>query len=879
MKRLHARNLYETVSHRLHPGALCQYSGVLNTLPIFEIRDALRDAVQRTRRLIIQAPTGSGKSTQVPQMLLDNGVLKDGKVVVLQPRRLATRLLAARVAGERKVSLGDEVGYQIRFEDVSSDRTRIKYETEGILLRQFMSDPEIRDVDAILFDEFHERHLYGDMTLARAVHLQHTTRPDLLLGVMSATLDVKPLEEYLPSCRVLSSQGRTYPVHVEYLSRPLRPQDDTVMEAAVTETERLIRNGVDGDVLIFMPGAYEIQRTIQLLRASSISRDCLVLPLHGELPHAEQDAAVASYDQRKIIVSTNVAETSLTIDGIRIVIDSGLARMPRFDPHRAINTLLIEKIRRASADQRAGRAGRTASGVCVRLWTEREHAERALHEVPEIKRLDLSEAVLSLKAAGIDDLRAFPWFEPPEPRSSEQALMLLTDLGALRASDGVITPLGLRMAAFPLHPRYARMMITAEEYGCVRQAALIAALTQGRSVMVRRPGSDTRKKKEDLLGDRAPSDFFILMRAWQYAAKNGYTLHACKQLGIHAQAARQVQPIFDAFLRLAKRQQLDIESAPADDAAMCKCVLAGFADHVAMRRDTGTLRCRLVHGRAGTLSRDSVVHDAPLFVAAEIDEIQSGKDLNVLLNLATRIEEAWLDELFPEAVQTCAETFYDTAMKRVVREERRLYHDLVLQNKRTGDPSPDDAARLLADEIIKGNLSLNRWDDRIEQWIHRVNGLAQWCPELGLPAFGEDERRTVLEHLCLGAFSYKDIRNRPVWPAVQSLLSGPQAALLEQHAPERLDIHGRRPFRLVYAEGQPPSLSARIQELFGVAHLPRIAMNRIQPVLHILAPNQRPVQVTHDLAGFWRAHYPRIRQELKRRYPKHAWPEQPDTDR
>lgn len=809
-------------------------------------------------------------------MLLDNGLLRDGNVVILQPRRLATRLLAARVARERKGALGDEVGYQIRFEDVSSPRTRIKFETEGILLRQFMSNPELNGVNAILFDEFHERHLYGDLTLARAVHLQNTARPDLLLGVMSATLDIKPLQEYLSSCAVLSSQGRTYPVNIEYLPRPLRARDNTVMEAAATETERLVRQGIEGDVLIFMPGAYEIQRTIQLLRASSSLRNCLVLPLHGELPPAEQDAAVALYDQRKIIVSTNVAETSLTIDGIRIVVDSGLARMPRFDPHRAINTLLIEKISRASADQRAGRAGRTAPGICLRLWTEREHAERALHEVPEIKRLDLSEAVLSLKAAGTDNLHAFPWFEPPEPRVLDQALTLLGDLGALRVSDGVITPLGKRMAAFPMHPRYARMLITAEEYGCVRQAALMAALTQGRPILVRRTGSETRKKRDDTLGDEAASDFFILMRAWQFAAKNGYDLHKCKRHGIHAQAARQVQPIFDAFLRLAKRQGLNTDTGPADDAAMCKCVLAGFADHVAMRRDSGTLRCRLVHGRAGTLSRGSVVHDAPLFVAAEIDEIESGKELNVLLNLATRIEEAWLEELFSEAVRTRAEIFYDNVMKRVVREERRLYHDLVLQSKRTGDPTPDEAARLLADEIIKGNLSLNHWDNRIEQWILRVNGLAHWCPELGVPALGEEERRTVLEQLCLGAFSYKDIRNRPVWPAVRSLLSASQSELLEQHAPERLDIPGRRPFRLAYAEGQRPSFSAHIQELFGVTELPRIAMNRVQPIVHILAPNHRPVQVTDDLAGFWRDHYSRVRKELKRRYPKHAWPEMPD---
>ncbi len=808
-------------------------------------------------------------------MLLDDGLLKDGKVVVLQPRRLATRLLATRVARERAVLLGEEVGYQIRFEDVSNDRTRIKFETEGILLRQLMSDPELHDVDAILFDEFHERHLYGDITLARAIQLQNTTRPDLLLVVMSATLDIEPLKRYLQSVAVLSSEGRTYPVDIQYLPRALHPRGDTVMEAAVAETERLIREGVPGDVLIFMPGAYEIQRTIQSLQTSSALKGCLVLPLHGELPPRDQDAAVASYEQRKIIVSTNVAETSLTIDGIRIVIDSGLARIPRYDPHRAINTLLVEKISRSSADQRAGRAGRTAPGLCVRLWTEREHGERAVHELPEIKRLDLAEAVLSLKAAGMEDLAAFPWFEPPDQRALHKAILLLTDLGALHAADETITDLGLRMAAFPLHPRYARMLITADTYGCVRQAALIAALTQGRSIMVRRIGSDARKSKDDVLGDEASSDFFILMRAWQYAQKNGFDVNKCRRLGIHAQAARQVQPVFDAFMRLAGRQGLKTETKPADDEELCKCVLAGFADQVAIRRDSGTLRCRIVHGRAGALARNSVVRDAPLLVASEIDEIQAGKELSVLLNLATRIEEDWLAELFPEAVTTQADVFYDASMKRVVQEEQRLYHDLVLEAKRSGNPSPDAAAHILADEVMKGTLSLNRWDEQVEQWMLRVNGLARWCPDLGLPVVGDEERRMILEQLCLGAFSYKEIRDRPVWPVLKAMLSPSQLSLLDRHAPERLEIGGRRPFRLMYEEQQPPSISARIQELFGVQELPRIALGRVQPILHILAPNQRPVQVTQDLKGFWKDHYPRIRQELKRRYPKHAWPEAP----
>lgn len=846
-------------------------------LPIVEIRDELKVACAAHRRIIIQAPTGSGKSTQIPQYLLDDGSLRDGKVVVLQPRRLATRLLANRVAHERGVKLGEEVGYQIRFEDVSNDYTRIKYETEGILLRQLLSDPEIRDVDAILFDEFHERHLYGDIMLARAVQLQQTTRPDLLILVMSATLDTLPLQEYLSDAKLLTSEGRTYDVDLSYRDKPLHPRHDNVMEAAAEAMEELLRRDVPGDALIFMPGAYEIQKTIQALQQQTRCRECLILPLHGELPPQQQDAAVDTYAQRKIIVSTNVAETSVTIDGIRMVIDSGLARVARFDPHRSINTLWIEKISRASADQRAGRAGRTAPGHCFRLWTEREHGERPLHETPEIRRVDLSEALLNLKAIGLADLDSFPWFEPPDPRTMARAVQLLEDLGAIEAGSGEITALGRKMASFPMHPRYARMLLAAETYQCVRQVALVAALTQGRTILTRRPTKNTRAQRDDVLGEEAPSDFFRLMRAWHYAFRNQFDLRRCQTMGVHAQSARQVHRVYESFLRMAKQQGLTVNERAGDDEQLCKCVLAGFADQVAQRRDQSTRNCVVVHGRTGQLSADSVVED-PLFVAAAIDEIQRGQDGNVELQLATRIESDWLKELFPSAVKSVQHATYDPKQKRVTQTEQLRYHDLVLDTRAGGEPAPDRAAKLLAEEVRRGNLAFNQWDDQVEQWILRLNNLVSWCPDWELPAIGDEERTLLTEQLCLGCVTAKEVRTRPVWPVVKGFLSAQQLQLLQQHAPERLDIGGKRAFRLVYtAPPTPPSLSARIQELFGVKSLPTIAGGRIKPLVHLLAPNQRPVQITQDLANFWREHYPGIRKELKRRYPKHAWPEDPEA--
>src|SRR5215831_6482284 len=395
-------------------------------LPIYDLESEIVTRLKEQRRLILSSPTGSGKSTQVPQMLLRHGFLERGQAVILQPRRLATRLLAARVAEELGTELGREVGYQIRFDNVSSPATKIKFVTEGILLRQMVQDPKLPGISTLIFDEFHERHLYGDITLARALDLQERERPDLLILVMSATLDGDRLETYLKPCTRLASEGRTFPVSISHAAAAdERPVWDQAADA-------FARHAGEGDVLVFMPGGYEIARTIDAIRDRSESKGYLLLPLHGELPPREQDAAVARYTRPKVVVSTNVAETSLTIDGIRLVIDSGLARIPRYDPYRGINTLLVEKISRASADQRAGRAGRTAPGVCLRLWSRDEHARRPARELPEIRRLDLAEAVLTLKAAAIEDLRKFRWLDPPDEASLAHAEELLADLGALK---------------------------------------------------------------------------------------------------------------------------------------------------------------------------------------------------------------------------------------------------------------------------------------------------------------------------------------------------------------------------------------------------------------------------------------------------------------
>jgi ATP-dependent helicase HrpB len=600
--------------------------------------------------------------------------------------------------------------------------------------------------------------------------------------------------------------------------------------------------------------------------------------LHGELSPRDQDAAVARYEQPKVVVSTNVAETSVTIDGVRLVIDSGLARVARYDANRGINTLLVEKISQASSDQRAGRAGRTAPGKCLRLWSRSEHDERAPQELPEVKRLDLSEVVLTLKAAGIEDLRKFRWLEKPDEISLTHAEELLADLGALRrlAQAGMpalqITELGRKMLAFPTHPRYSRMLLAAQEYGCVHQACLVAALTQGRDLLLRGGGKDVQNDRDDLLGEKATSDFWILMRAWNFAQKNQFRIEACRRLGIHAVTAKQVGPLFEQFLRIAKDEGLDITPRDIKDEALQKCILIGFSDRVARRLDQGTLRCELVHGRRGVLARESVVSKAELLVAAEIREVeQRGGEVNTILSIATAIEVDWLKELFPEDIRSEIQVQWDAQAKRVLAAELLRFRDLALAAKRIDPPPADAAARLLAAEINAGRLPLPNWDHHVEQWLLRLKLICQQCADLQLPPITDDDKKAIIEQLCHGAVSYKDIKEREVKPVVMSWLSHAQRELLDKHAPERLTLSNGRTPKVNYEEGRAPFISLRIQELYGVTQTPKIALGRVAVTVHILTPGMKPIQVTSDLANFWREHYPKIKSELQRRYPKHEW--------
>jgi ATP-dependent helicase HrpB len=838
-------------------------------LPIFDVEEAFIASVGRSRQIILQAPTGSGKSTQIPQMLLDNDCLGSGECVVLQPRRLATRLLSKRIAEERNTELGDEVGYQIRFENRRSKRTKIRLVTEGILVRQLLSDPQLNGISALVFDEFHERHIEGDIALALAKQLQVTQRPDLLIVVMSATLETGILKNYLPDSEIITTKGRTFPVGISY--QPLGTGNQRpVWEAATDAFRKWTQETKSGDALIFMPGAFEIRRTIDQLKNDHSTRGWKVLPLYGDLSPDQQDLAVQKYAQRKVIVATNVAETSITIDGVTAVIDSGLVRAANFDPHRGINTLLIEKISRASADQRSGRAGRTAPGISMRLWSKTDQEVRQDQEAAEIHRIDLAETLLMLTSAGKQDLEHFDWIEAPTRKSYERALELLKDLGALDREQLRITPLGKQMVAFPTHPRHSRMLITADHYNCVPEVCLVVALSQGKSLVLQTKDKRIASEREKIWGEEITSDLQVEIQAYHYAEGYRFQTDACRAIAVHAGSARQVGQIYKQLLQLAERQGLSLEQGEADDCGLRKSVLAGFSDQLAKRLDKGTRRCALVHNRRGELHRNSVVTDSPLIVAMEINEIQ-GKDVSVVLGQVSAIEESWLEELFPGDLKESEAVVFNESIRRVEGLRTKQFRDLTLSSLPDKEPAKEKAAELLAQKVYDGTLKLKKWDSSVENWIMRLNFLAKAMPELEMPSIKDEDRLVLLEHICFGGFGYKEIKDRDPWPTLKTWLSTEQKAALNYYAPERIQLSERRSCKVRYLEEGSPVIAARIQELYDVKTTPSLADGKIPLRLEILAPNQRPVQITDNLETFWTSAYPSIKKELAGRYPKHEW--------
>lgn len=841
-------------------------------LPIIDVKDAIVSALSECPRLVLQAPTGSGKSTQLPQFLIDAGLLgEDGEVIILQPRRVAARMLAKRVAHERGCSLGGEVGYQIRFDNLTSKSTRIRFVTEGILLRQILENAQLPGVAAIVFDEFHERNLYTDLTLALAKKAQENQRPDLKLIVMSATLHSAPLVDYLKPCKQVTTDGRTFPVEIEYAANPGRAMARNVWDKAAAVAGRIARTSHEGDMLIFMPGAREIHRTLSALEKEGLTRTFECVPLYGELSPQMQDRALEPSSRRKIIVSTNIAETSLTIPTITTVIDSGLARVNRYDPHRGINSLLVESICKSSAEQRAGRAGRVQEGQCIRLWSAADQIYRPDRLAPEIHRVDLSDTLLLLKASGIHKMDTLSWFEKPKENLIEQATVLLKSLGALD-EDETITEMGRRMAKFPMHPRYARLMIGAQEFDCVSEICDAVAIAEERRILL--PMHDNRKEnaRANMLAASETSDFFPIMTAVRMAQEQGFDKHFCEQWGIHGVAARRATQTAQQYRNIAERSGLPVTSLPASEGNIRRSLMCGFIDHLALRTNKGTLHCRLTGNKTGELRRESVARESELIVAAEIEEHAGSTGVKLMLGMATAIEPEWLKTWFPKDFKETFTCTYDPQQKRVVARKQYCFRDLVLKEQDCEEVPEEQAARLLCEKLMDGTLALKNWNTEAESLIARINFAAERCPDYGIQKIDTEGKKLILEQLCLGHRSYKDIKEIDPMPALLDWLTQEQQLALESIAPKEWMLPSKkRPIKLRYEEHKVV-LAATIQELYDISgDSLKIGGGEVPLTIELLAPNRRPIQITQDLDHFWNGSYPAVKKDLKGRYPKHEW--------
>jgi ATP-dependent helicase HrpB len=768
----------------------------ISALPVDSILPEILDSLKRSPNLVIEAPPGAGKTTRVPPALLE---LVSGEVVVLEPRRIAARLAARRVAWEIDEPVGQTVGYQVRFEEVVSQRTRLRFVTEGVLTRRLLSDPALKGVGAVVLDEFHERHLDSDLALALLKRLQQT-RPELRIVVMSATLDTGHVADYLGGCPILRSEGRLFELAIKHL-----PYSPKTLEAQVTDAlELLIAEEPSGDVLAFLPGAAEIRRAMRESQGVARRAGLLVLPLHGDLSPAEQDRAIAPAQQRKVILATNVAESSVTVEGVNAVIDSGLARIATYSQWTGLPTLHVGRVSKASAKQRAGRAGRTGPGRVLRLYSTEDYLRRPEHDEPEITRSDLSQLALALRAMGIGDL---VWLDPPPEAAVQSAESLLDRLGAT-------TAMVHKLARYPLHPRLSRILIAAMERGVGEDGCVAAALL----------GSGARTEKNDLLA-AIESD------------QDYRTLQQIEQLRRIARPAKQREHNDDALLM---------------------SVLTGFPDRVARRRAGNQVM--LSAGGSAELAGEAPRYE---FMAAVDAEDRKDKPLP-LIRMAARIEPEWLIELFPDYVREKSGVEWNRLTERVEAVSALLYDELVIQESRGATPDPEAAAELLAQKALEAGIDRFVDRDAVDEFLARVEFAGFEAPDL----------TKALRDLCVGLRSFSELKSAAT-DLVPMLERKAAARRLDEIAPARIRLANGRQTKVHYEPGKPPWIASRLQDFFGMRETPRIGPERTPVVVHLLAPNQRAVQTTADLAGFWERLYPQVRRELMRRYPRHSWPERP----
>lgn len=830
-------------------------------LPIDVVLPDVLEALRRAPAVVLQAPPGAGKTTRVPLALLEAGMLApDRQLLLLEPRRVAARAAAATMAKVVGDGLGGSVGYQVRFDRRVSAKTQIVVVTEGILTRRFVDDALLEGVSVIVLDEFHERSVHTDVCLAFVRELQQV-RDDLKLIVMSATLDAAKVAAYLDHCPVVTSAGRPFPVTIRHVDKKARdadrPLDERVAGAVRTVMTSSDADFADdgGDVLCFLPGAPEIERVRRRLSERPLPGDVDVVALFGAMSQDDQDRALVPGPRRKVILSTNVAETSLTIEGVTAVVDSGLQKSLRWDSGSDREHLELASISRASAEQRAGRAGRTRPGRALRLWSEAEHAQLLPSHAPELHRVELSSVLLGVSVLTGDDPRRFSFFEPPPNTHVERALALLRLIGALD-DDGRPTPRGRALARLPLSPRAAAVMLAARDLDVVDDAAWAMALLEDDRALAlvtdARATTATTSDLQEAIG-RAQHDRRLF------------------------ELRRSVKAITDL---VGQKQRLggDVVEAPAR--RLTRALLAGFPDRICRRRTRDGVDAVMVGGRGVKLLPSSGVQ-APLFVALSLE----GHGAAAGCGVAEAVDEGLLREVAEALVQTTTEAVLDEAKGVFIGVRRTRFADLVI-DERDGVAVDDDAvARGLAEAFCARFGRLFAPDDAARALLERLRFAASALPDDGFPAVDDDALKALVPSICeelvrRGRRRLEDVVGADWRSAIASLLDWSTQQRLDHEVPAKLTVPTGNALRVDYApalNGAAPVLAVRLQECFGWQETPRIARGRVAVVLHLLSPGYKPVQVTTDLRSFWQRGYQEVRAELRARYPKHSWPDDPHT--
>lgn len=822
--------------------------------PITPLLPALLQSLAGHPRLVLEAPPGAGKTTQVPLALLSAPWRGDGKILMLEPRRVAARAAAGFMAKQRGEVLGDTIGYRIRFENKVSAATRVEVVTEGILTRLIQDDPTLEGVAAIVFDEFHERHLAGDLGLALALDVQQQLRPDLRLLVMSATLDGEALARFLDAPR-LSSEGRSFPVSTSHF--PARRD-----EALLFQLKRCVEHALathPGDVLVFLPGQREIGDGERLLAGV----DARIVPLHGELSLDRQNEALNpdAEGRRRVVLATNVAESSVTLPGVRVVIDAGLAREPRFDPNSGFSRLETVAISQASADQRAGRAGRVAEGWCYRLWPQSQRLDPM--RTPEIAQTELTALRLELAAWGSSDLR---FVDAPPAGALAAADDLLQRLEAIDG-DRRITAFGRRLLALGTHPRLAAMLQSAR--GDIERAVAcdLAALVEARDPLQGPRRDDWLSRWQALAAFRDP-------RAFLASGASGHSRDTGAPHGIRG-ALATIDQAAKQWRRRLRCDALPPSSIPAH--LLGDLLLHAFPERIARQHPGDPRRYQLANGRMARLLDDSALYGEPWLVASELRF--DAKDSLVLR--AAALDEARLERDFPTRFVERDIVRWDEDLRALVSRREKRFDKIILASKPAGRPDPALAAQALCDAVDVLGLDALPWTDGLRQFRERVACLRDWSPELGLPDLGDDSLMLTRDEWLRPALSGKTrldaLSESELGDALRSQLDWALRQKLDQLAPTRITVPSGMERAITYQHGAAPVLAVKLQELFGLADTPRIADGRVPLTLHLLSPGGKPLQVTQDLKGFWERTYPEVKKEMKGRYPRHPWPDDPWT--